>query len=207
MLISEFDYDLPGELIAQKPLERREKSRMLVVDRATRSLDDEHFFDLPKFLKKDDLLVLNNTKVFPARLFGATETGAKVEIFLVREIDGGVWEALARPAKRLKTGRKIVFSEDLTAEVLERSDDGKVFVRLETDGDFETVLGKHGKTPLPPYIKRDSEKTDEDRERYQTVFAKEKCAIAAPNAGDLGRVKKPRRDDDGNYAARRLRDF
>jgi S-adenosylmethionine:tRNA ribosyltransferase-isomerase len=183
MLISEFDYDLPDDLIAQEPLTRRENSRMLVVDLATRSFADEHFFDLPKFLQKDDYIVLNNTKVFPARLFGALETGAKIEVFLVREIEDDVWEALARPAKRLKTGRKIIFGEDLTAEALERSGDGKVFVRFEADGDFETILEKHGKTPLPPYIKRDAEKADEDRERYQTVFAREKGAIAAPTAG------------------------
>lgn len=183
MFLAEFDYGLPEELIAQEPLERREKSRMLVVDLATQSFADEHFFDLPKFLKKDDVLVLNNTKVFPARLFGALETGAKIEIFLVREIEDRVWETLARPARRLKTGRKIIFGEDLTAEVLERSEDGKVFVQFEADGDFETILEKLGKTPLPPYIKRDAEKADEDRERYQTVFAKEKGAIAAPTAG------------------------
>ena len=183
MLITEFDYELPAELIAQKPLERRESSRMLVVDRSMRSFADEHFSELPKFLKKGDVLVLNNTKVFPARLFGAAETGAKVEIFLVREMEDRVWEALARPAKRLKIGRKIIFGEDLAAEVLERSEDGKVFVRFETDGDFETILEQIGKTPLPPYIKRDAEKADEDRECYQTVFAKEKGAIAAPTAG------------------------
>lgn len=183
MLISEFDYELPESLIAQEPLERREESRMLVVDRTERSLGDEHFFNFPKFLKKGDVVVLNNTKVFPARLFGVSETGAKIEVFLVREIEDRIWETLARPARRLKKGKKIFFGDDLAAEVLERSEEGRVFVKFEADGDFDTILEKRGKTPLPPYIKRDDEDFDKDRERYQTVFAKEKGAIAAPTAG------------------------
>jgi S-adenosylmethionine:tRNA ribosyltransferase-isomerase len=183
MLISEFDYELPEALIAQKPLKERANSRMLLIDRAAKTFTDEQFVDLPKFLKKDDVVVLNNTKVFPARLFGTSETGAKIEVFLVRELEDRIWEALARPGKRLKISKKITFGENLTAEVLERSEDGKVFVRFEASGDFDAILDKIGKTPLPPYIKRDSEKEDEDRERYQTVFAREKGAIAAPTAG------------------------
>ncbi len=183
MLISEFDYELPESLIAQEPLEKRENSRMLVIDRSKRSFGDEHFLNFPQFLKKGDVVVLNNTKVFPARLFGVSETGAKIEVFLVREVEDHVWETLARPARRLKKGKKIFFGEDLTAEVLERSEEGKVFVRFETAGDFDAILEKRGKTPLPPYIKRDSEKADKDCERYQTVFAREKGAIAAPTAG------------------------
>ena len=183
MLISEFDYDLPEELIAQEPLEKRANSRMLAVNRAEKSFSDEHFFDFPKFLKKGDVVVLNNTKVFPARLFGATETGAKVEIFLVREVENSVWETLARPAKRLKVGRKIVFNEKLSATVLEKSEDGKVFVEFEANGDFDAILDEIGKTPLPPYIKRKKDEKDQDRERYQTVFAQKRGAIAAPTAG------------------------
>ena len=183
MLITDFDYELPESLIAQEPLENRESSRMLVVDRAEKTFSDEHFLNFPKFLKKGDVVVLNNTKVFPARLFGVLETGAKTEVFLVREVEDRVWETLARPARRLKKGKKIIFGEDLAAEVLERSEEGKVFVKFETAGNFDAILEKRGKTPLPPYIKRADDALDKDRERYQTVFAREKGAIAAPTAG------------------------
>jgi S-adenosylmethionine:tRNA ribosyltransferase-isomerase len=183
MLIAEFDYELPEALIAQEPLEKREDSRMLVVSRAGKSCEDERFFNLPRFLKKTDVIVLNNTKVFPARLFGATETGAKIEIFLVREIENQIWETLARPARRLRAGKKIIFGENLSAEVLEKSDEGRVFVRFEANGDFDAILDEVGKTPLPPYIRRDEGNLDGDRVRYQTVFAREKGAIAAPTAG------------------------
>jgi S-adenosylmethionine:tRNA ribosyltransferase-isomerase len=183
MLITDFDFKLPDELIAQTPLERRADSRMLIVDREKRSWQDAHFFDLANFLNPDDVLVLNNTKVFPARLFGRLETGARIEIFLVKENEDKTWEALARPAKRLKSGKKIIFSDELLAEVLARTDDGKVFIRFEADGNFDELLDELGKTPLPPYIKRNEEKIDTDRERYQTVFASERGAIAAPTAG------------------------
>lgn len=183
MLISEFDFELPDELIAQNPLEKREFSRMLVVNRAQQNWRDEHFYDFPKFLKKGDVLVLNNTKVFPARLFGASETGAKIELFLVREIADQTWETLARPARRLKIGKKILFGENLSAEVLEKTDEGRVAVRFEANGNFNEILDKIGQTPLPPYIKRADGKLDADRDRYQTVFAKNRGAIAAPTAG------------------------
>lgn len=183
MLITEFEYELPEELIAQEPLEKRENSRMLVVRRAENSFQDEQFFNFPAFLQKGDVVVLNNTKVFPARLFGATETGARVEVFLVRETENQIWETLARPARRLKTGKKIIFAENLSAEVLEKSEEGRIFVKFEADGDFDEILDEIGKTPLPPYIKRAEGNPDKDRERYQTVFAREKGAIAAPTAG------------------------
>jgi S-adenosylmethionine:tRNA ribosyltransferase-isomerase len=183
MLITDFDFELPDALIAQEPLKNREKSRMLVVDRASKSYADEHFYNLPKFLKKGDVVVLNNTRVFPARLFGASETGAKIELFLVRETEDRVWETLARPARRLKTGKKILFGEDLRAEVLDKTAEGRVFVRFEADGDFDEILERLGKTPLPPYIKREDDDFDKDRERYQTVFARQRGAIAAPTAG------------------------
>lgn len=183
MLIDEFDYDLPENLIAQKPLENRADSRMLVLDKSKQTWTDEKFFDFPQFLKPGDCLVLNNTKVFPARLFGETETGAKVELFLVREILTDVWEVLARPGKRLKIGKKIAFGENLTAEVLEKPTDGKIVVKFEANGNFDEILDEIGKTPLPPYIKREDETAQNDRERYQTVFAKQRGAIAAPTAG------------------------
>ncbi len=183
MLISEFDYDLPAELIAQNPLEKRENSRMLVVRRSRKKFEDEQFFNLPRFLKKEDVIVLNNTKVFPARLFGVSETGAKVELFLIRETENQIWETLARPARRLKTGKKILFGENLSAEVLEKTDEGRVFVRFETAENFNDILDRIGQTPLPPYIKREGEKLENDKDRYQTVFAKNRGAIAAPTAG------------------------
>ena len=183
MQITDYEFDLPDELIAQTPLEKRENSRMLVVNRAENSRRDAHFYDFPRFLQKGDVLVLNNTKVFPARLYGETETGAKIEIFLVKETDNQIWETLARPAKRLKIGKKIVFNENLTAEVIERSEEGRVYIRFHANRNFDEILDKIGKTPLPPYIKRDDGNTDEDRERYQTVFAKNRGAIAAPTAG------------------------
>jgi S-adenosylmethionine:tRNA ribosyltransferase-isomerase len=183
MLISEFDYNLPDELIAQNPLEKREDARMLILNRAEETFQDEHFYNFPHFLKKGDVIVLNNTKVFPARLSGTSETGAKIELFLVREIEKQTWETLARPAKRLKAGKKITFGKNLSARVLERTAEGRVVVEFEADGDFEEILEAVGQTPLPPYIKRDDGVLGTDRNRYQTVFAKQRGAIAAPTAG------------------------
>lgn len=183
MIITDFDFEFPDALIAQEPLENRERSRMLVVDRASGNYADEHFYDFPSFLRKGDVVVLNNTRVFPARLFGASETGARIELFLVREVENLVWETLARPARRLKTGKKIRFGARLSAEVLEKTDEGRVFVKFAADGDFDEILEETGKTPLPPYIKRGAADFDKDRERYQTVFAQKRGAIAAPTAG------------------------
>ena len=183
MNLSDFNYSLPVDLIAQQPLAARESSRMLAVDRAEGSFADGNFSDLPQFLQMGDVLVLNNTKVFPARLFGRSETGANIEIFLVRETESGVWETLARPARRLSPGKAIYFDGKLTAEVVEKTPDGKVFVSFTSDGEFYKILDEIGKTPLPPYIMRETSGIDTDRERYQTVFAKNRGAIAAPTAG------------------------
>ena len=183
MFITEFDFDLPDELIAQEPLEKRENSRMLAVNRASNDWQDKHFYDFPEFLKKDDVIVLNNTKVFPARLLGKSETGANVELFLVKEIEPQIWETLARPARRLKIGKKVLFGNKLTAEILEKTEEGLCIVKFATDGNFDEILDEVGKTPLPPYIKREKDAIDKDRERYQTVFASERGAIAAPTAG------------------------
>ena len=183
MFISDFDFDLPENLIAQTPLEKRENSRMLIVSKEKSAFEDAHFYDFPRFLRKDDVLVLNNTKVFPARLFGATETGAKIEIFLVKETENKSWETLARPARRLKIGKKIIFSDQLSAKVLDKNEEGRVFIEFQADGDFDALLDEIGKTPLPPYIKRTDGNFEDDRERYQTVFAKNRGAIAAPTAG------------------------
>jgi S-adenosylmethionine:tRNA ribosyltransferase-isomerase len=183
MLISDLDYELPKELVAQEPLESREASRMLVIDRSAGSFSDADFTDLSRYLRNDDLLVLNNTRVFPARLIGQSETGASIEIFLVEETEPNVWKTLARPGKRLHVGKRIFFSDKLSAEVVDKAEDGKVVVNFEALGEFDLLIDELGKTPLPPYIKRDRSTIDSDRERYQTVFAKNRGAIAAPTAG------------------------
>ncbi len=184
MLISEFDYELPDELIAQTPLERRETSRMMIVNRAEQTFTDQKFQNFPDFLQHGDVVVLNNTRVFPARLIGNREnlTG-KVELFLVRAIENKTWETLARPARRLQTGTKLVFGDKLRARVLEKQPDGRIVVEFESDGDFDEILEEVGQTPLPPYIQREEKPSEKDRERYQTVFARERGAIAAPTAG------------------------
>jgi S-adenosylmethionine:tRNA ribosyltransferase-isomerase len=183
MLISDFDYDLPPGLIAQRPLSRREASRMLIVEREAKNFRDGNFVEFPDLLDEDDVLVINNTKVFPARLSGRSETGAKVEIFLVTEIEAGLWETLVRPARRLRKGKTILFKDGMSAEVIEKRKEGKVVIRFSTTDDLDKFIDRVGSTPLPPYIKRDSSEIDSDRERYQTVFAKNRGAIAAPTAG------------------------
>ena len=182
MKISELNFDLPDDLIAQQPAERRDGSRMLLVDRPSGTFSDRGFGEIVSLLRPDDVLVLNNTRVFPARLKGISESGAKVEIFLIECLENGLWTTLARPAKRLKAGKRIDFAEGLSATVVDRLDDGKTIVRFDTDGDFFDILETIGQTPLPPYIKRDGD-APADRERYQTVFAKNRGAIAAPTAG------------------------
>lgn len=192
MLISDFDYELPEELIAQHPLGRRDASRMLVVERARGAWRDASFADFLSEMKAGDVLVVNNTRVFPARLLGKREpTGGRVELLLVRKVEdagGQVWEALARPARRLDAGARVTFGDGrLRAEVLGATDDGtRRVVRFDAAGDFEALVEEFGRMPLPPYIKRDGEDLaarDEDRERYQTVYAERRGAIAAPTAG------------------------
>lgn len=183
MLLSDFAFDLPEELIAQEPLAERSDSRMLVVNRAKRNYFDSEFSQFSQILNKGDLLVVNDTRVFPARLFGRSETGARIELFLIEEIAGGRWATLARPGKRIKPGKTISFGGDLTADVLEKTENGQVIVRFNNDGPLEAAIDAIGQTPLPPYIKRDVDTPDRDRERYQTIFARERGAIAAPTAG------------------------
>ena len=182
MQISDFHYELPENLIAQEPREDRSRSRMLFVDRAANAFSDDHFSNFPGYLRKGDVLVLNNTKVFPARLLGRSETGAAAEVFLIRETAELQWETLARPARRLRPGKRLIFGERLSGEVVEKTDDGRVVVRFKPAGDFDEILDEIGRTPLPPYIKRD-QSVHNDRDRYQTVFAKNRGAIASPTAG------------------------
>jgi len=184
MLLSDFDYELPDDLIAQEPAFRREKSRMLVVNRTRRGFRDDEFVNFPSCLNSGDVLVLNNTKVFPARLFGKTETGATVEIFLIEKLPDSIWRALARPARRLKPGKRVVFDSNLAGTIVKNLADGGVQIEFDFNGDFYDVLSRVGRTPLPPYIKRSSDgDSRDDRERYQTIYAKSSGAIAAPTAG------------------------
>ncbi|MFV0387259.1 MAG: tRNA preQ1(34) S-adenosylmethionine ribosyltransferase-isomerase QueA [Pyrinomonadaceae bacterium] len=183
MLISDFDYELPSELIAQEPLSARSDSRMLTVSTETKTFEDKRFIDFPTFIKPGDLVVLNNTQVFPARLIGNTETGGKIELFLIEETEEYVWQVLARPAKRLKQGKRIIFGEALSAIVLDKNFDGTISVNFQCNGNLNDAIDQIGKTPLPPYIKRGKDKIDRDRKRYQTVYAQQRGAIAAPTAG------------------------
>lgn len=183
MLLSDFDYDLPDDLIAQDPLQERESSRMLVVNPRSGTFRDEEFLSFPNRLRTGDVLVLNNTKVFPARLFGRSDTGARVEIFVVSRISDSSWEALARPARRLKEAKVIEFSPELKGTITKNLPEGRVIINFDFVGEFYDVLGRVGRTPLPPYIKRNSGGIDEDRDRYQTVYASSSGAIAAPTAG------------------------
>lgn len=184
MKLSDYNFELPTDLIAQQPLTEREGSRMLIVDRSSTSFHDSAFRSLPDHLKRGDLIVINNTKVIPARLAGRTETGSNIEIFLVEESEPLLWTVLARPGKRLKPGKLIRFDSEMSAEVIEKRSDGKVTVRFRPgERLFDEVIHEIGRTPLPPYIRRERGKPDEDRDRYQTVFAQKRGAIAAPTAG------------------------
>ncbi|HEV7373289.1 MAG TPA: tRNA preQ1(34) S-adenosylmethionine ribosyltransferase-isomerase QueA [Pyrinomonadaceae bacterium] len=185
MLLADFDYELPEDLIAQHPLGERDAGRMLVLDRAERAWRDSRFAELPSYVREGDVVVLNNTRVFPARLVGRREpSGGRVELFLVRERAPLVWETLARPARRLQQDARVSFGNGrLRAQVVELLEDGRRLVRFECDDSFEDAIEELGQTPLPPYIKRVGESLDEDRERYQTVYARERGAIAAPTAG------------------------
>jgi S-adenosylmethionine:tRNA ribosyltransferase-isomerase len=179
-----YDFDLPEAQIAQEPAARRDASRLLVLDRATGALTDAAFADLPRFLRSGDLLVLNDTRVFPARLRGTRAPGGgHAELLLIREAGGGAWEALARPGRKLGVGARVAFGDRLAAEVRQVLDDGRRVVAFEHEGDFWEALEAVGEPPLPPYIRRAEGAAPADRERYQTVYARERGAIAAPTAG------------------------
>ena len=200
MELSEFDYQLPEELIAQKPLEDRAASRMLVVRRDERRWEDRTFREFPSFLHPGDCLVLNDSRVFPSRLYGhragvhSLPIGKKnpkrreylsgrVEVFLLRPIsaDGRDWEALVRPGRKMRTGERIRFDDSLEAEIVARGEFGERTIRFHGDADLYAAFDRIGHVPLPPYIKRADEPAD--RERYQTVFARERGSVAAPTAG------------------------
>ena len=179
MLVTDFDYDLPQELIAQHPMEPRDHSRLLVVDKKTGEIEHKHFYALVNYLTPGDVLVFNDPRVIPARLHGTKDTGAHVEVFLLTRRDATDWEVLVRPGKKLQVGAKINFSDELSCEVIEHTDFGGRVVRFKYDGIFEEILDRLGETPLPPYITAPLE----DKERYQTVYNRERGSAAAPTAG------------------------
>ena len=179
MLLKDFDYELPAELIAQKPIEPRNFSRLMILDPVEKKILHEHFYNLKNFLHAGDTLIFNDTRVIPARLIGYKTTGAKVEIFLLRRIDTFTWETLAKPGKKILEGAKIIFSDELSCEIIGRTNFGGRIVKFNFSGVFEEILDRLGETPLPPYI---HEKL-EDTERYQTVYNRERGSAAAPTAG------------------------
>lgn len=180
MKTHDFYYDLPEELIAQEPIADRSSSRLMCLDKATGKTEDRHFYDIVDLLRPDDLLVLNDTKVIPARLFGKkTDTGGAIEFLLLRRITADEWEVILKPGRRAKPGAKFVFGDELFAEVLSVGEDGTRIVKFSYDGIFEEVLDRLGEMPLPPYIT----KRLEDKNRYQTVYAKNSGSAAAPTAG------------------------
>lgn len=188
MLLSEFDYVLPEELIAQTPAEKRQNSRMMVLNRTNKLIEHKHFFNIVDYLNENHVLILNNTKVMPARLYGYKDTGAKIEVFLLKKFDdNNRWEVLIRPSKRVRVGTVIKISEELSVEVMmPLPDDGKWVVKMLYEGDLLKILHKVGNIPLPPYIERKMATEDLrklDFERYQTVYAKNEGSVAAPTAG------------------------
>lgn len=180
MNIAEFDFDLPEELIAQSAVNPRNHSKLLVLNRKKQKIEHKKFYNIIDYLKKDDILVINRTKVIPARLYGKKNTGTVLECFLLKRYDLNTWEVLLKPAKRLKISQKIIFSDNLLeAELIEIKEDGNRVLKFSYDGNFEEILDKLGEMPLPPYI---TEKL-KDKDRYQTVYAKEGESVAAPTAG------------------------
>ncbi len=180
MKVADFDYDLPEELIAQHPLEPRDSSRLMVLNRENEGVGHHVFHDLPQYLHAGDVLVLNTTRVIPARLIGEKETQAKIEFLLLKRLEQDNWEVLVKPGKRLKVGQKVSFGNGLLmGELLEIMPDGNRRVKFHYEGVFEEVLDRLGTMPLPPYITEQLE----DQGRYQTVYAQEKGSAAAPTAG------------------------
>ena len=180
MLLSDFDYELPEELIAQDPLEKRDSSRLLILDKTTGEVTHGTFRDILHELRPGDCLVLNNTRVIPARLFGIREgTGAVVEVLLLKRITGDLWETLVKPGKKARPGTVLDFGGLMKGTVTDIVEDGNRLIRFDYEGIFEEILDQLGEMPLPPYITHKLE----DRERYQTVYAKVKGSAAAPTAG------------------------
>lgn len=180
MRTEDFDYYLPEKLIAQHPSEKRDESRLMVFDKITGQTEDKHFYDIIDYLEEGDCLVMNDTRVIPARLFGHRPgKEEKIEVFLLNNIEKDSWEVLVRPGKKMKIGTECIFSDDLSLKVLDIKEDGNRIVEFYYQGIFREVLEKLGNVPLPPYIKEKLE----DSERYQTVYSKNPGSVAAPTAG------------------------
>lgn len=180
MKVTDFDYDLPEDLIAQTPIARRDASRLMILDRSKNTIEHKNFFDIVDYLNPGDCLVINNTKVIPARLYGTKITGAKVEVLLLKQIEGDIWECIVRPGNKLKPGAKIIFGDGiLEAEILEIMEGGTRRLRFIYDGIFNEILDRIGLMPLPPYIHEELR----EKSRYQTIYAKYDGSAAAPTAG------------------------
>lgn len=186
MKLSDFDYDLPEELIAQEPAPRRDSSRLMVISRRTGAIEMGVFTEFPGFLGSGDCLVVNDSRVFPARLIGRKDTGGRIEMLLLRRRDEeSRWEVLLRPAKRVNVGTIVTFGDKARASLQERISQKRWLVQFQTEDGFDSFLDKHGHAPLPPYIKRrrDRPRRVDDLDRYQTVYARVKGSVAAPTAG------------------------
>ena len=180
MKTSDFWYDLPEELIAQTPLEQRDTSRLLVLDKDTGDVKHQHFYDIIEYLRPGDCLVMNDSRVLPARLLGHRPTGGAVEVLLLRDLGSNRWECLCKPGRKMQVGHEVIFGDgELTATVVEVQDTGNRVVEFHYEGIFLEVLERLGKMPLPPYIKAELQ----DQERYQTVYSREVGSAAAPTAG------------------------
>ncbi len=180
MKVSDFNYNLPEELIAQVPIEKRDESRLMILDKENKTIEHKHFSDILDYLEPGDCLVRNNTKVIPARLYGKKETGANVEFLLLNNIEGDIWESIVRPGNKLHVGTKVIFGDGLlVAEVLDIMPGGTRKVKFSYNGIFNEILDKIGMMPLPPYI----HETLNEKDRYQTVYAKYEGSAAAPTAG------------------------
>ena len=181
--LADFDYPLPEKYIAEYPAKRRDLSKLMVIHKDTGKIEHKIFSNLPEYLRRNDLVILNNTKVFPARLYASKDrTEAKVEVFLLRELENDLWEVMVRPARKVRIGNKLMFTKHVYCDVIDNTISGGRVVRFEYEGqNIYDVIDSVGISPLPPYIKRESE--PKDKIRYQTVFAEKRGAVAAPTAG------------------------
>ena len=184
MRLSDFDYELPEELIAKYPIEKRDHSKLMVINRKDESIQHKHFYDLPDYLNPGDLLIVNETMVYPARLWAIKDrTEAKVEVFLLRELENNLWEVMVKPARKVRIGNKLTVAEGVQCDVIDNTVSGGRVVRFNdiSQQDLYALIDKIGQSPLPPYIDRDP--TPVDKIKYQTVYAKRRGAVAAPTAG------------------------
>jgi len=182
MKLSDFKYNLPDKLIAQYPSDERDQCRLMILNRESGTMEEGIFADVIDYMEKGDSLVINQTKVFPARLEGSKDkTDARVEVFLLRELEQGLWEVLVKPARKVRVGNRLTIGNELACDVIDNTVSGGRVVRFNYSGDFYEIVDRIGKSPLPPYIRREPEPSD--KLRYQTVYARERGAVAAPTAG------------------------